>query len=127
LLKNKMAMISPRNRAQLLNLTDEEENLLFFPLFYAGSFWRRFRGLMFCPPKKGYGLILVPCNSIHTFFMRFSLDVFFLDEMGRVLDIRWNLAPWRMAVCRGARMVVECPTGHIPHEKVSIGSRLTFH
>ena len=109
-----------------MNLTDEEENLLFFPLFMPVLFGAVFGGLC-SAPQKGLWLNLVPCNSIHTFFMRFSLDVFFLDEMGRVLDIRWNLAPWRMAVCRGARMVVECPTGHIPHEKVSIGSRLTFH
>ena len=43
------------------------------------------------------GLLLVPCNSVHTCFVRFPVDVVFLDGHGCVLAVRRNLRPWRLA------------------------------
>ena len=43
------------------------------------------------------GLLLVPCNSVHTCFVRFPVDVVFLDDRGCVLAVRHNLRPWRLA------------------------------
>ena len=44
------------------------------------------------------GLLLVPCNSVHTCFVRFPVDVVFLDNRGGVLAVRHNLRPWRLAI-----------------------------
>lgn len=79
----------------------------------ADSFFSRFLGLMFQPPiSKGHGLLLRPCNAIHTFAMRFPIDAVYLDASGRVLRVDRNLQPWRLArPCRGAVAVLELPAG----------------
>ena len=93
----------------------------------AQSFWGRLRGLMlrsYLPP--GHGLLLRPCNAIHTFFMRFPIDAIYLDATGRVLRIDRALAPWRIArPCPGARAVLELPAGGAA--MVRAGDRLCFH
>ncbi len=64
----------------------------------ADSFGSRLLGLQFrraLPPHAA--LLLVPCRSLHTCFVRFPLDVAFLDRHGSVLHIRRNLRPWRLA------------------------------
>ncbi|MGE5589954.1 MAG: DUF192 domain-containing protein [Bacillota bacterium] len=79
----------------------------------ARSFGRRLRGLTGVPHLDvGEGLIIEPCNSVHTCFMRFPIDVFHVAEDGRVLRILHNLRPWRLGpVVRGSRYVVETPAG----------------
>jgi len=63
----------------------------------AAGFWSRFRGLQFRSSlPEGTGLLLVPCRSVHTFFMRFPIDVVTLDDEARVLEIRSELKPWRI-------------------------------
>ncbi len=64
----------------------------------ADGFWSRLAGLQFRRPlPSDAGLLLVPCNSVHTCFLRFPIDVVFLDDHGAVLAIRRNLRPWRAA------------------------------
>jgi uncharacterized membrane protein (UPF0127 family) len=55
------------------------------------------------------GLLLPRCSSVHTFGMRFALDLWFLDAAGRVLACRRAVPPRRFARCRGAAAVVELP------------------
>ena len=57
------------------------------------------------------GLLLTPESSVHTFFMRFPLDVVFLEADLTVLSVREHLRPWRTAGHRGARSVLELPAG----------------
>jgi uncharacterized membrane protein (UPF0127 family) len=45
---------------------------------------------------EGRALVIKPCTSIHTFFMRFPIDVLFLDEAGRVLRAIERMPPWRL-------------------------------
>ncbi len=64
----------------------------------ASTFRFRLIGLQFrreLPPDSA--LLLAPCGSIHTCFMRFPLDVAFLDRQGVVLAVRRHLRPWRLA------------------------------
>jgi uncharacterized membrane protein (UPF0127 family) len=79
----------------------------------AGTSWSRFMGLMGRPAiDAGSGLWLEPCNSIHMFFMRFAIDVLFLDRQRRVRRVLLNLKPWRVSpIVFGARSVVELPSG----------------
>jgi uncharacterized membrane protein (UPF0127 family) len=67
-------------------------------LTIADGFWSRLAGLQFRRPLPAdAGLLLVPCNSVHTCFVRFPVDVVFLDGNGSVLAIRRGLRPWRLA------------------------------
>ena len=92
----------------------------------AGSFLRRGLGLMFrseLPP--GHGLAITPCSSIHMFFMRFPLDVAFLDRDGRVLRAYHGIRPWRVSrIVRGARSAVELPAGTLAAAGVERGTVL---
>jgi len=68
------------------------------PVYYASSFFLRMRGLLgrsFL--KDGEGLYLPKCNSIHTFFMQFSIDVVFIDKSLRVKKVVPHLKPFRLA------------------------------
>src|SRR5437762_1433524 len=53
--------------------------------------------------EEGEGLLIRPTNSVHMFFMRFAIDVVFVDRELAVRKIVERLRPWRMAGCRGAR------------------------
>lgn len=61
--------------------------------------WQRFVGLMFrkhFPP--GFALWIKPCTSIHTMWMRVTIDVYFIDKDGTVLEARKRVKPWRVAI-----------------------------
>ena len=73
----------------------------------------------------GEGLLLRPAGSIHTAFMRFPIDAVFLDRSDRVLKVAHELAPWRMAGCRGARAVLELAAGEASSRGLHAGVSLT--
>ncbi len=73
----------------------------------------------------GDGLIIDPCHSIHTWFMRFAIDVLFLDDGGRVVRLVEALPPFRFASGRPrARVTVELPAGTIRRAAIAVGARL---
>lgn len=72
------------------------------------------------------GLLLTPESSIHMWFMRFPIDVVFLEADLTVLSVRENVKPWRTAGHRGARAVLELPTGTCRRRGLSPGDRLTL-
>jgi uncharacterized protein len=59
--------------------------------------------------EAGAGLLIPHCSSVHTFGMRFPLDLYFLDEAGEVVGIRRGVRPRRIANCRTASAVLEVP------------------
>jgi len=59
----------------------------------------------------GHALLLEPCRSVHTFGMRFALDLLWLDAGGGLVRLDAGVAPRRVRSCRGARAVVECGAG----------------
>ena len=78
----------------------------------ADSFWTRFRGLMGRRElAAGSGMLFRPGGSVHMFFMRFPLDVVFVDRDWRVVGVRHELRPWRVAGARGAAAALELPAG----------------
>jgi len=59
--------------------------------------------------------LLIPrCSSVHTFGMRFALDLFFLDREGRVIGVRRAVPPRRVVRWRGAAAVLEVPAAEKP-------------
>jgi uncharacterized membrane protein (UPF0127 family) len=67
--------------------------------------------------------VLSPCCSIHTAFMRFAIDVMFLDACGQVVRVVHGLGPWRIAVAIRARSVIEFRGGSLAGRDVRIGDR----
>jgi uncharacterized membrane protein (UPF0127 family) len=63
----------------------------------AEGVFSRLKGLMFEKKIKGDGILLRPCNSIHTFFMNFNIDVIFLSKNYKIIKILRNMPPWRMS------------------------------
>lgn len=93
---------------------------------WADSFGKRFLGLMgraALPP--GDALVLDPCQSVHMLFMRFGLDVAFLDGDGTVVAVYRDLRPWALSgFHRQARFAVELPVGSLGEGRVEVGDVL---
>ena len=86
---------------------------------------RRMRGLLGRTGlPEGEGILLRPAGSVHTFFMRFAIDVVFLDRDLVVVGIEPELAPWRTAGRRGAKSVVELASGECERRGLLVGDRL---
>jgi len=87
--------------------------LLAVRVYTAGSFTGRLIGLMMKKNMpRGSGLILKPCNSIHTFFMRFGIDAVFINKQGVVVKVMENLPACKFcAPVKGAHSVIELPAG----------------
>jgi uncharacterized protein len=75
--------------------------------------------------SSGEGLLLRPAGSVHTAFMKFTIDVVFFDRDLRVLKVVPELVPWRTAGCRGARAVLELPAGEANRRGIRAGISLT--
>jgi uncharacterized membrane protein (UPF0127 family) len=87
--------------------------------------WSRLRGLLGreeLPP--GEGILLRPCSSVHTMFMRFPIDVVFCAGDLTVLSVAANVAPWRAAMRRGAKVAIELAAGEAARSGVEAGARL---
>jgi uncharacterized membrane protein (UPF0127 family) len=77
----------------------------------ATGFRARLLGLAWLDQDRaGAGLLIPRCASVHTFGMRFELDLVFLDSAGAPLAVRSNLPPRRFAWCAGAAAVLELPS-----------------
>ena len=63
--------------------------------------------------QEGAALMIVPCFAIHTAFMRFAIDVVFIDKDGRVVRTVSRMQPWGIATAWRARAVVELPAGRL--------------
>ncbi len=74
----------------------------------------------------GEGLWIVPCESVHTFGMRFAIDLVYLDRQNRIRKIRRNVVPWRMSACLTAHSVIELPSGAIQEQNVQRGDQIEF-
>jgi uncharacterized membrane protein (UPF0127 family) len=92
----------------------------------AETMFARMRGLLGRSGlSSGEGILLRPAGSVHTAFMRFSIDVVFLDREDRVLKVAADLRPWKAAGCKGARTVLELPAGEAARRGLRPGVSLT--
>jgi len=74
----------------------------------------------------GEGLWIVPCESVHTFFMRFPIDLVYLDRKNIVRKARSAVGPWRLSACFSAHSVLELPAGTIRDTQTQSGDLLEF-
>lgn len=112
---------------RLYSLRDEHGAVICAKCTIADRPASRLRGLLgrdgLAPDE---GLLLTPESSVHTFFMRFPIDVVFLDADLTVLGMRENLHPWRTAGHRGSRAILELPAGACEERRLHPGNRLTM-
>lgn len=95
-------MCDPSSGLKMINA--DSKQVVVDELSIADSFASRFVGLQFRRELPvGHGLLLMPCRSVHTFWMRFAIDVIFIDSDGTVVDVRSAVRPWRTAASRHGR------------------------
>jgi len=88
---------------------------------------QRMRGLLGrrdLPPEEG--ILLRPASSVHTWFMRFPIDVVFLDRDLSVLRVVPRLGPWRWAARRRAAAVLELAAGESERRGIEVGRTLSW-
>jgi uncharacterized membrane protein (UPF0127 family) len=75
---------------------------------------------------RGEGILLRPAGSIHTFFMRFPIDVVYLDNNDTIVGVDRVVKPWRAGARRGAKAVLELAAGEADARALAAGQRLAF-
>src|SRR5437764_1304134 len=112
---------------KLVRLVTDDGRVVCERCVLADSAFARMRGLLGRRGlESGEGILLRPAGSIHTAFMRFSIDAVFLDRDLAVLKVAADLVPWRAARCPGARAVVELAAGESARRGLRGGDRLTL-
>lgn len=76
--------------------------------------------------EPGEGLWIAPCESVHTFFMKFPIDLVYLDRKHRVRKVRDAVVPWRVSACLLADSVLELPAGTVRATGTERGDELVF-
>src|SRR5688572_21086631 len=110
-----------------LTLRREDGRVVAESVIVADSTFRRLRGLLGRGDlPSGHGVLLRPAWSIHTAFMRFPIDVVFLDPDQVVIKIVPNLTPFKTASCRGAREIVELRAGECERRGLALGDRVAW-
>ncbi len=108
-----------------VSLTREDGRVVCEHLLVAARPLPRMRGLLGrASLPSDEGILLRPAGSVHTFFMRFPIDVVFLDGEQCVVGIEPAMPPWRTSGRRGAKAIVELASGECERRGVSIGDRL---
>ena len=93
----------------------------------ADRYFARMRGLLGRDRlEPGGGMLLTPEPSVHMFFMRFPVDVVFLDRDHKVVSVRHELRPWQVAGARGAHASLELPAGTAASAGIAEGDVLVF-
>ena len=96
-------------------------------LWLAYTFSQRVQGLLGTRLfPLGYGLIIKPCSSMHTFGMNYPIDVLFVDGNNRIIKIVDNMLPGNMSMSSGSKYVVELPAGTANRTVCSVGDILEF-
>ncbi len=101
------------------------ETILTIPV--ADTLWKRLRGLLGRRQLgEDEGMVIFPCNAVHTIGMSFSLDLLFLSRNGTVLRLEHDVRPWSMRFCLKAYAVVEVPAGVLKHRSCQVGDRVAW-
>ena len=113
-------------KIQQLYIKGAPQGAPFLKMMIADSFFLRLCGLMFrkrLPSETG--LLLVPCNSVHMCFMRFAIDVVYLDKDFNIIKIVNNLRPWiGLSMCSQAWATLEMTEGEAERFGLTVGQKL---
>jgi uncharacterized membrane protein (UPF0127 family) len=76
--------------------------------------------------RSGEGLWIIPCEAVHTFWMRFPIDLVYLDSKKSIQKLVSDVPPWRLSACIWAHSVLELPAGTIRMTQTQPGDKLDF-
>jgi len=86
----------------------------------------RRRGLLAYPSMpEGAAMVIAPTNAVHTFFMKFAIDLLFVGRDGRVVKARGDVRPWRMSAAWRGHAVIELEAGALRRISVRVGDQIT--
>jgi hypothetical protein len=116
---------TPEDLLRVTNLT--RKSVLATCLEKANTGPKRSKGLLGRKSlPSGGGLWIVPCESVHTFWMQFPIDLVYIDRGMRVKKLRNNVPPWRLSACLSAHSIIELPSGTIRNTLTQVGDTLEF-
>jgi uncharacterized membrane protein (UPF0127 family) len=111
--------------AQLRLLNETRDNVLVEDLQIAKTPWSKMKGLLGRESlEEDGGLLIEFCNSIHMFFMKFPIDVVYLDRNLIVENIVHRLKPWGVSSHRGAAHVLEIAAGSAEARELKTSDKL---
>jgi uncharacterized membrane protein (UPF0127 family) len=114
-----------QTRLRVMNRT--RNSVLAATLEVADSPAKRKKGLLGrASLLPGEGLWIVPCESVHTFWMQFPIDLVYLDRKKRIRKLKSAVPPWRLSACLSAHSVIELPAGTICQTRTQTGDNLEF-
>ena len=109
------------------HLKDGSEQPLLDNLSVANSFFKRMKGLLGISTLDGSsGIVITPCNLIHTFGMKFNIDVIFLDKDNRIINIRTNVPKSRVHGQIKAKHTMELTAGSVERLDLTAGDQLMW-
>lgn len=113
---------------QKMKIFGAPEGAPFLEVLIANSFFTRLTGLMFRKElPHATALLLASCNSVHMCFMRFSIDVIYVDHEYRIIKVIENLKPWvGLSICRNAWATLEMTAGEAKRCGLTVGKKLIF-
>jgi uncharacterized membrane protein (UPF0127 family) len=116
---------TPDSRIKVANLT--RSSVLATSLEVADNASKRNKGLLGRTGlADGEGLWIIPCESVHTFFMKFPIDLVYLDRKNQVRKVRSSVPAWRLSACLSAHSILELPAGTIRSTGTQAGDMLEF-
>jgi uncharacterized membrane protein (UPF0127 family) len=117
--------VSPEIRIRVKNQT--RSTILATCMEVADSGPKRNKGLLGREGlSTGEGLWIIPCEAVHTFWMRFPIDLVYLDSKKRIRKLVSEVPPWRLSACLSAHSILELPAGTIKKTKTERGDILEF-
>jgi uncharacterized membrane protein (UPF0127 family) len=95
-------------------------------VFVANNFFTRFKGLLGTRKlESGCGLVLIPCNQIHMFWMTYAIDALFISAEGVVVGVAEKVKPWRVSPSfKKAYRCLELPVGTISSTGTQLGDKI---
>ena len=110
-------------------INENNSEILADEIIVADNFFTRLKGLMFRKSlEEKLAMLIYPCNSVHTFFMKFPLDIVFLSKEYEVLHIIENMMPRKISpYIRKTKSVLELPAGVIKNTKTKKGDFLKIY
>ena len=110
-----------------LRITNSQGKLLADRAEIADTSAKRRTGLLkHARLEPGQGLWIAPCEGVHTFFMKFPIDVLFLSKHKKVLKVRHRMSAWKLAMSFRAHSVLELPAGTAESTATAAGDVLSF-
>lgn len=124
--KYRIKFFSPPPIVQIQNLTTN--SYLASHGMLAHTFYSRLKGLIGTKTlQPGSGMVIRPCRTIHTCFMRFNLDLIFVSRNDQVCAIIENLPPYRITpIIKPSYYVIELPAGTIQNSQTQIGDLISL-